>query len=86
MSQQERLEMLLSGSDGDSKIVSALELILELSAPDFIFKVKGMKAFPEIKEAASAILTEEKAKGMDGLYDRIKQRLENYWNEPLEQI
>lgn len=72
-------------TDGhDYKVVEIIVTVLEFTAPDFIFKVKGSQAFREISDDAYSIVAEEKAKGLEGVYDRMNLRVKNYWNEPLE--
>ena len=83
---EKRLLALLRGPAGKFKIAKTLENILYDKVPPFIMNIKGKKEmYHEVIAASQVIVEEEVAKGEDDLYNRIKNRIDSYWEDSMSQ-
>ena len=79
---EKKLLMLLRAPAGKFKIAKSLENVLYDKVPPFIMNIKGKKdLYHEVIAASQVIVEEEVAKGEDDLYNRIKNRIDSYWED-----
>ncbi len=81
---EKRFKAVLSSPAGKLKVAKTLENVLYDKAPSFIVNVKGKKhLYHEVLYASQVIVEEEVAKGEDNLYNRIKDRVDRYWEDSM---
>ncbi len=84
---ERRVLGVLSEPGGDRKISRVIEQVLWNNVPSFVLTVKGKEeVYLECLGASIVIVQEELQKGKQGLYDRLRSRVDNYWKEENKDV
>lgn len=78
---EERIAFILDSPNGIDILSSAIITALEGMAPIFVFRIKGKAVYDELDKDVHLFLEEELAKGRHNLYNRLRDRIDHYWEK-----